>query len=308
MGAPTACLISRVYIGEIPYIKAFVSHYIRLKFDKIYLIITRKDEEAEIRSYLNNYDNIEYLYPLNDGDVKMLYMNHLIPYIKEDYVLHIDIDEFLDLGLNNIKTLFQESLYDKYHFNWAIVVNDGLTSTKVASMGQTHRNKPWKTMCKTSIIEEWVGAIDMKTKTGIEGHHSKYNLIHYWGRSYNDLLIKSIYGNGFKDAKSCSLESVIKYVDDPDVNELPNRLKMMAVLSRCDKTINLDNDYCLKYTVVNKEESLLRGVISLDQRQRLYTKYVEFRQKLDYKIHIAPYFQLGLLGIEWDNIKVTKDE
>jgi hypothetical protein len=302
---PSTCVISRIYIGEIPYIKAFINHYLRLKFDKIYLIITKKEDESRIRTCLKEYDNIEYMYPLNDGDVKMLYMNHLIQFIKEDYVLHVDIDEFLDLGVGNtIKMLFKTVSYDKYHFTWAIVVNDGLTATDSASLGQTHRNKPWKTMCKTSIIEEWVGAIDVKTKSGVDGHHSKYNLIHYWGRSYNDLLIKSIYGNGFKDAKCCSLDNIIKYVDDVNVNSIPNRLKMMAVLSRCHKTIRLNNDYCLKYIELDKEEALLTDVITMDQRERMFKKYTEFKNRLDYTTHIEPYFSKGLLGIEWDDVVV----
>jgi UTP-glucose-1-phosphate uridylyltransferase len=56
----TIALVSRVYIGELPYIKYFLDYYIKIGVDKIYLIVTNKAETHIIKNYLN-----EYIYILN---------------------------------------------------------------------------------------------------------------------------------------------------------------------------------------------------------------------------------------------------
>ena len=118
------------------------------------------------------------------------------------------------------------------------------------------------------------------------------------------ILIKLIYGNGFKDAKSSSLEEVNKYIGIDNVNYLPNRLKMFAVLSRCEKQIFLPNDYCLQYIDLNKEAELLDCMVRKEDRDKLFTKYVEFMKKIDYTKHVEPYFKKGLLGLDWESMSV----
>lgn len=306
MFAPTASVISRVYIGELPYIKPFIHHYKKLKFDAIYFVITKRADEEAIKQYLQDYTNIiQYIDQTIDENVDMNSMNDLLPQIKEDYLFHADIDEYLDLEPHNdIHVVIQEAKSEKQHFKWAITVNDGFSSNNHATYGQSHRNRPWKTMCKTSLIEGWNGSHDVVTKGNIQGEISKYNLIHYWGRNYNDILIKLIYGNAFKDAKSSSLDEVKQYIGIDNVNFLPNRLKMFAVLSRCNKEIFLPIDYCLQYIDFKKESELLDCMVSIEDRDRLFKKYVEFMQKIDYAKHVEPYFKKGLLGIDWESMTV----
>jgi len=303
---PSTSVIARVYIGELPYIKPFIQHYKMLHFDKIYLVITKSSEKDEIKEYLRDYeDSIVYIDQTMDENVLMKNMNELLQIIKEDYIFNVDIDEFLDLTPHNdIRVLLSEAKSEKQHFSWAITVNDGFSTTDYATSGQTHRNNPWKTMCKLSCIDKWDGSHDVFTKEPIVGEISKYKLIHYWGRNFNDILIKSTYGGGLKNAKSSSLDNVKKNIYSTDINSLPNRFKMLAVLSRCKKDIYLKTDYCLKYIDVEKESELINNVITLEERNKLYKKYVEYKNKLDYETHVAMYFQKGLLGIDWDSLVV----
>jgi DNA polymerase III alpha subunit len=48
----TVATISRIYIGELPYINAFIDHYVLIGVSKIYLVITNLEEELEIKKYL----------------------------------------------------------------------------------------------------------------------------------------------------------------------------------------------------------------------------------------------------------------
>jgi hypothetical protein len=299
-------VISRVYIGELPYIKPFIHHYKMLHFDKIYLVITKSSEKEEIKTYLRDYDDsIVYIDQTVDENVLMKNMNGLIVNIKEDYVLNVDIDEFLDLTPHNdIRVLLTEAKSEKQYFSWAITVNDGISTTSYATRGQTRRNHPWKTMCKVSCIDKWDGSHDVFTKEPIVGEISKYKLIHYWGRNFNDILIKSIYGSGLKNAKSSSLDNVKKNIYSDNLNSLPNRFKMLAVLSVCKKDIFLETDYCLKYIDIEKESELINSVITLEERDKLYKKYVEYKNKLDYERFVKEYFQKGLLGMDWDTLVV----
>ena len=303
---PTTSVISRVYLGELPYIKPFIHHYKMLQFDKIYLIITKSSEKEEIKQYLRDYDDsIVYIDQSICENVLMKNMNEILANIKEDYLLTVDIDEFLDLKPHNdIQVLLREAKSEKQHFCWAITVNDGFSMTSYATRGQTRRSNPWKTMCKMSCIDKWDGSHDVFTKEPIVGEISKYKLIHYWGRNFNDILIKSIYGSGLKNAKSTSLDNVKQNIYSDDINSLPNRFKMLALLSRCKKDIFLETDYCLKYIDLEKESELINSVITLEERNKLYKKYVEYKNKLDYETQVAEYFQKGLLGMDWDSLVV----
>jgi hypothetical protein len=306
----TVALICRVYKGELPYITSFIAHYKMIGVDTIYIVITKQSDSDEIKAYLSNKNyELVYLQQKTDENVDMNNMDDLLPLIKEDYLLHVDIDEYLDLEPHNsIQEVLNETVAERQHFNWAVTVNDKISDNSFATYGQTHRNRPWKTMCKTSVIKAWNGAHDVIPNREITSFYSKYKLIHYWGRNYNDILIKSIYGNAFKDAnvaKTSSLEELKKYMQNDNINSLPNRLKMLAVLSRCEKHIKLDKDYCLQFIDYEKEAELLDCVTTQEERDKLYLRYVEFRNKLDYESQVKPYFKKGLLGIDWNTIVVS---
>jgi hypothetical protein len=303
----TVALICRVYKGELPYITSFIAHYKMIGVDTIYIVITKQSDSEQIKEYLSKQKyELVYLQQKTDENTDLNNMNDLLPLIKEDYLLHVDIDEYLDLEPhNNIKEVLKETSAERQYFNWTITVNDKISNNNYATYGQTHRNKPYKTMCKTSVIKAWDGPHDVIPNTEITTINSKYKLIHYWGRNFNDILIKTIHGNGLKDAKSSSLEEFIKILQDDNVNSLPNRLKMLALLSRCEKHIKLDKDYCLQFIDYKKEAELLDCVTTQEERDKLYLRYVEFRNKLDYESQVKPYFKKGLLGIDWNTIVVS---
>jgi hypothetical protein len=302
----TVSVISRIHIGELPYVNAFIAHYKRIGVDSIYLIITKPNELELIKNYLQmagsfiKYTCVE----LKPGEsISMDNMNHILQDINEDYLLHIDIDEFLDVS--SIKEVITSENADKIHFPWAITVNDGVSDIAKACYGMTHRNKPYKTLCKKDKIVKFISnGHDFETLDGVKEIISSHLLIHYWGRTFEDILLKALYANGFNNAKNSTISEVMTAVADNNINLLPNRLKMFAVLSRLEKTIHLDKDYSLRFIDKTKEAELLSALVTNDQRDKLYAKYTKFRSALDYEKQVRPYYNLGLLGFNWAEMKV----
>jgi len=170
----------------------------------------------------------------------------------------------------------------------------------------THRKKPYKTMCKTDTIASFISnGHDFETKSPVKTSISSNLLIHYWGRTYNDILLKALYANGFKNAKTSTIDEVVECITNPDINMLPNRLKMLALLSRLEKPLHLEKNYSINYIDYAKENELLSPYLTETQCASLYTKYTAYKNKLDYTTQIAPYYNLGLLGIDWSKMNVS---
>ena len=309
MDTDTVCIISRIHIGELPYINSFLDYYKRIGINKVYLVITKQDEVAPISEYLIMYESFVTYIPVDldpSQSISMDNMNHILDIITETYTLHIDIDEFLEIApYPNILDLVLSTNASKIHFHWAITVNDGISDITKACTGMTHRKKPYKTLCRTEDITKFTSnGHDFATRRQVREVFSENYLIHYWGRTYNDILLKAIYANGFKNAKVNTLEEVLSFIDNPDVNALPNRLKMLAMLSRLDKPIELVNNYSINYIDYAKEAELLYGPLTHLQRDTLYAKYANFRNNMDISKYRDYYYECGLLGFDWIHVTI----
>jgi hypothetical protein len=304
----SVAVISRIYIGEIPYIDAFIEHYFKIGISKLYLVITNLADENCIKEYLKHKSYaIEFINSNLDENesITMDSMNYTLEYVKETYLLHIDIDEYLDIHpFESINHLVEHINCDKIHFNWAITVFDGNCDTNLACRGMTHRKKPFKTLCKTALIKNFTSnGHDFDTVTPVNSVESTNYLIHYWGRTFNDILIKIIYGDRFKDLKSSKLQELLDMIEYNSNKFIPVRLKMLALLSRLNKTIPLPRDFISGKINKEKEDELVLSKLSKDQVQIIYERYNVFREMFDINKHEVNYYKLGLQGgIDWKNI------
>jgi hypothetical protein len=304
----SVAIISRIYIGEIPYIDAFIEHYFKIGITKLYLVITNLADANYIKEYLKHKPyEIEFINSkLGENEsITMDSMNYTIEYIKETYLLHIDIDEFLDIyPFKSINLLVEHINSDKIHFNWAITVFDGHCDTNLGCRGMTHRKKPFKTLCKTALITNFTSnGHDFDTVTQVNGVESTNYLIHYWGRTFNDILIKIIYGDRFKNIKSGKLQELLDMIDNNSNTFIPVRLKMLAMLSRLNKTIPLTRNFITGKINTEKENELVYSKLSKDQIQLIYERYNRFREMFDINKYEVNYYKVGLQGgIDWKNI------
>jgi hypothetical protein len=305
----TFAVVARIYVGELPYVNAWLNYYTQLGIDKIYLIITNPAESKKIKDYLHNHPAHQKIvfYVSKIQTIKMTAYDSVVPIIKEDYTLFLDIDEYLDISTyGSFNALLKHEPGEKHHFYWLISTHDGL-SNPAKGFHNKFAKRPFKTMCKTSIISGWKNSHDFLTKVPVTPVFSKCSVVHLFGRSFNDMLIKCFYGAGYgNEEKTASEKDLETAIHSTDVNAIPSRLKMMALISRVRKSVvlnrkvlkHLDYDYAL-------ETALLDSMLEPHQISHIYTKYTKFRDAMDYNTQVKQYFVRGLGGIDFEDLKVA---
>jgi len=302
----TVALIARIYIGELPYIIAWINYYTKLGISKIYLIITNKDESQQIKQYLQNINdrsNIIHFIVSNINTINLQTYDSVISLIKEDYTLCVDIDEYLDIAPHkNICTLVTNEPCEKYHFYWLISTCDGI-SNSTKGFHCRFSKKPFKTMCKTDLIAGWKDSHDFFTKVPVKPTFTKYSLVHFFGRTFNDMLIKSFYGKGYANKhKHTSEEELEQTVNSANISAIPTRLKMMALISRVRKSVNINPSILNELQFDINLEMALLDMLTEQNKTNIYAKYTIFRNNLDYQTQIKQYFEKGLSGVKWDDL------
>jgi len=308
----TVALVARIYVGELPYVTSWINYYTSLGIHKIYLIITNAAEASQIKKYIQDAitptAKIDF-FVSSIRTIQMSTYNSIISSIKEDYTLFLDIDEYLDIGSNaTFGDFLKSEPGEKYHFYWVITTNDGI-SNPAKGFDNKFSKRAYKTMCKTSLIAGWKDSHNFLTKVPIAPTFSKYNVIHFFGRTFNDMLIKSFYGKGYlnKD-KNASLKDLETTIHSENINALPTRLKMMALISRVRKSITINKKIANHLDFdLTLETALLDELLQAHQLSSIYRKYSQFRKNMDYTTHIKPYFISGLSGIRFADLKVVNN-
>lgn len=118
------CVYTRSFF-ENPYLSNFIQHYLNLGFDKIVVLHSggAKYDTPEKFS-----DRVEIHYVSNYGDNILSYYDYLIKNSDFDWVLSVDIDEFLLLNekYKNIDEYVQEKLLfnnkiNVFYFRWGMI-------------------------------------------------------------------------------------------------------------------------------------------------------------------------------------------
>jgi hypothetical protein len=216
----------------------------------------------------------------------------------------LDIDEYLDLDGQTLAHIVKEEPGDKFHFHWLMTVNDGISDSTKGFLNIGSKNS-FKTMCKTVLIKEWKNSHNFKTISYVEPVISKYNIIHMFGRSFNDMLIKCFYGNIYRNKqKNNSNTDLKRALKSANPNDIPNRLKMMAVISRVNKPVLLNDEIIkhIKYDLAY--ESTLLNMIRDEEKSLILAKYNIFRNSLEYKSQVSNYLSVGLRGVNFDDLKI----
>lgn len=282
----TVALIVRVYRGELPYLGSFVRHYSRMGITVFYVIINDKADEWCIRNH-EAFSGVDCRFFVHDlsliGGNKFFNLPNnfdiVLPQIRQDFTLNVDVDEYLDLsGFGSIQEFLAENPCGVYRFMWLIANNDGLCDPELAFHGRTG-----KQMCRTNLIanincHEFL----LKHEYGQEKVFKKYILHHYWGRSFRDIMIKTSGQTSLRNAKNSTVEAMKQCCTPAD---LPGRFKGMAAMSRIEKNIRIPNHVGIDLAM---EEDLLDQCFTSEDEDRLWVLYKAYRDSLDYDTHVRP--------------------
>ncbi|MEM1110350.1 MAG: glycosyltransferase family 2 protein [Pseudomonadota bacterium] len=99
MGAPSTAILC-VALNEQPFAREWLDYHLRLGFERIYFVLTDSDASAALDYYtgLNFGDRVEFFHfsDCEHGWQNRLY-SEFVDEIKEDWLLVLDLDEFLYL-------------------------------------------------------------------------------------------------------------------------------------------------------------------------------------------------------------------
>ncbi len=281
----TVALSTRVYRGELPYLHSFISHYEGIGIGTFYIIINDKSDAALIQ-YHDAFKDVNCKFIINDLNLtgKSSKFNSsenfdtVLPHVIEDYLLNVDADEFLDVSeCGTIQEFIRQNPSPVYRFQWLIANDDGICDPQLAFEGITG-----KQMCLTDLIAG-INCHDFKLSRKLERGSilTKYMLTHYWGRSFRDIMIKSVGQKNLRNAKNGSLEGLRKCRSP---NDLPGRFKILATMSRIEKPIRVASLVNIDGEMENK---IVCSQFGEGDEARIFELYQNYRESLDYEKHVA---------------------
>lgn len=213
---PFISLICRLHLGELPYIKSYVEHYYKLGVTDILFMVRPKHYGFRVLS--------SYIGGLSYPGLTIRTYKYSHPYggvlanIKSEYIVHFDCDEYLDLRDMSLKDYIINTGQKPYYtFHWQM--------STFKHNGYAFDNTQHKSICRRDIATA-MNDHDFVVKSSVEKFASDIPLIHYWGRTFNDIIFKVIYGDKLQASRAGSVTQIVS-------GQLPNRFKMLALLDRC---------------------------------------------------------------------------
>lgn len=202
--------------------------------------------------------------------------------VKTDYLMSIDVDEFLYLeGACSIKDFLRGRRGDAFAMKWIMAPRD---FERPAGLISGFRGHAGKKLAPTNAISGIEGPHEFQYKERVRLHRdSKLKLVHYWGRGFRDVVIKCAYQNlpGRKRSSIRNMEDLLK------TRKLPERLKVLASLTRHAHDTTLEHP---NQELVDRElEEALLSVVSSSFLGELEDVYRDYKLSLDYENHVAAY-------------------
>jgi len=271
----TIACISRIIKIEIPYLWAFIRHYRKLGVDKIYLLSTIRSDYQEIHDYLLSKDKdiFSSFVALIDLDVPVSQMATCINQvdIKEDYLLNADIDEFLELEQPDLQSLLADRPSSYYHFGWVMAPNDRIGIDSPSDLKSGFDGHTGKYMVRLRACRKLgLHKPDLRFLYKLVTPVHTGRMIHYWGRSFKDVLFKCCYQK-FDDSKKSSLAEVHGIVEN---TSLPARLKLLALLCRKQRNVPVKDNYlAIDYDHEKRFVSLFQLEPIIDEIHQIYEEY-----------------------------------
>jgi len=265
-------IVTRINKIELPYIGSFISHYNSIGVTRFYFVNQYQEQYDTIHEYISKITSNFKLIQAETEEVNQM-QHAAFDCISEEFILHVDADEYLELRCgNSISDLIKKYDADLYLIKWVIVPNDRFENfPRIRGSLAAHT----KVLIRKSIILDSKirihGYEKAKIKEGIKKvnvDRKHANLIHYWSRTFNDIILKSSVQVGLMSWKNTDEKNIIY-----------PRLKILARLSKMNRSFKLKGFYL---NVDTEKESELINSISIEdivKQQRDF--YVEFKRNVN---------------------------
>ncbi len=235
------CITSRFMNIDLPYMSIWFEYYNTLGIKHFYLYY--------IDNIFFNLEEILHYFPKEKVTIKNIKLDSIedsnnvffdFPFtIKEEYILHIDSDEYLYLNNENLYTFLEKyKNVDAFYFYWYMCPSNELVINNFNELLQNKNSKKYiikayKILCKNKNIKFMKGNTHDVTFLNNQNINKKYMdqpyfLIHFSYRGIQDCYYKCMYQNliNHKDNhltldkfKICN-----QNIKSIKVNELPSRV------------------------------------------------------------------------------------
>lgn len=196
----------------------------------------------------------------------------LLQAIREDYVVTVDLDEYWVLpdGVKSFQDLAAQRPADIWYANWSIVPNDGLQGPPQPPYhGFLDSHTKW--IARRNIIETFYGIHHCHYLPGVKRILNNTGvLVHFYARSFVDVVTKGLsqfFRDGtvyekFNDSSGAwhgseGFDLTTKLLLRGD---LPEKLKVLALLSRHPRPHVLPSKHTLLEIDKDAETALLEGL------------------------------------------------
>lgn len=211
----TFALVFRVHQPELPYLASFLHHYAKLGVTRFYAFTNFPWQHDTIADFIMKLPLRKVVLSLasggEDADADALLKALGVDFIKEEFVINVDTDEFwvMPPNVTDLQDLVTTRPGDVYFFSWLLVPNDHLHRTlHPPYMGLPGHTGKW--MARVDALDKFTGAsihtprlykgVDWKIRgrcgkdqTWVaSGAAETGNLLHFAGRSFLDLLLKQL--------------------------------------------------------------------------------------------------------------------
>lgn len=251
---PTFAVMSRLYIGELPFLASFVKHYRSLGARAFYFLNNQFEQHDEILAFLRingfkqirvtlkSYQHADVEFPTPSTVVKD---SLLLAMFQETFVINVDIDEYWmlpgNMSLVNYVAAFPG---DCYFMHWLQVPSDALSECPhppyIGHIG--HRGK-WMARAG-NILDMRLSEPVLTQPSTVVGdsytHHPDLvgTLIHFWARNFKDVAVKAYSQIGVLKSKGYDVTS-----NDVSNGRIPERLQILAFLV-VQRELTSDRESC----------------------------------------------------------------
>jgi hypothetical protein len=249
----------------------------------------RKNSNAEIILYVPETEDG------GDGDFRFR-VKPMIPEIKEDFVVSLDIDEYwvMPKGISTFADLIttDNNRSDVYIVYWLHVPNDNFDA--LSPPYANFRGSMMKYMARTSKLETldvhgplMQGDVEIQ-REGIG------DLLHFWSRTFTDPILKGMTQTG--TAKGCEGSNLTIELLKRDL--LPDRLRILAVMTLRPK----DNEVVFNSPVMEVDKNLEMELASeafdatVEETQGMLTAFHDVYERFKKCLSQQDFFQDWIKG------------
>lgn len=315
------CVYTRSFY-ESPYINFFIEHYLKLGFEKIYILKT-DEEELKINKNFLNY--VKIISVKNKGNYTLVENQSLIKKSNFDWVFTVDIDEFLflDLKFININDYVCNVLLKNTDIN--IISFRWLTINKFENKNDTLENIIKKKKLITNINIKSLVKIDKIKK--INPHICEMNvepviffenynkkkippLYELTLDSYNDSCIVHVHTRSFNNLFLKSFETVLVNKSIENKGNLVDLINNKKYLTMGDDELinNLKKNIGNKITLCFSQLQKFKTLYNLDKFEKKFKFFNYETVFIDENIQdINLKNLLNKNGINQENYKIFSD-